>query len=86
MGEDILSINMQKSHALIITRTKHEFQISVFTTFKEFSQQLYYKISGKVLLKKIAFNNLTCISCISSENFFSAEHIVKAFLVKRSVK
>ena len=52
MGEDILSINVQKSHALIITRTKHEFQISVFTSLKEFSQQLYYEISGKVLVKQ----------------------------------
>ena len=52
MGEDILSINIQKSYALIVTKIKHEFQISVFTTLKEFSPQLYCEISDKVLLKK----------------------------------
>ena len=50
MDEDIPSLNIQKRHALTITRTKHEFQFSVSTTLKEFSQQLYYEIFGKVFL------------------------------------
>ena len=35
-----------KRHALMITRTKYEFEFSVFATLKKFSQQLYYGMFG----------------------------------------
>ena len=46
MGEDIASLYIQKRHSLIITKTKHEFEFSVLTTLKKFSQQLHNGMFG----------------------------------------
>ena len=42
MGADIPSLYIQ-----VITSTKYEFEFSVFTTLKNFSQQLYNGMFGK---------------------------------------
>ena len=71
MGEDIPSINIQKCHALIVTKAKHDFQISVFTTLKEFSQQVSSLLSNfwqSIAQEEIALSNLTCtITIIASK-------------------